>query len=107
MIGASFPPQETDSTPPRTEHLYKQIVGPAKSAYALGYRQLTGDDADLLTICNLDDQVAGNVREAIDQDLINTTRQRIVDAGNSIRSNTFPCTGDCAKCDFKGICGRA
>jgi DNA helicase-2/ATP-dependent DNA helicase PcrA len=82
--------------------------------YAIGYRALTGEDADLVEILNLDER-GHTVRELVDDEMLQTTAQRIRRAGSSIRDNDFArlehWCGTCEQCDLAGICrdrgGRA
>jgi DNA helicase-2/ATP-dependent DNA helicase PcrA len=75
--------------------------------YAIGYRQLTGNNADLLEVLNLD-EAGRNVREVVDEDLLIATEQTIRDAGDAIRENRMErlvsWCGICKNCDFAGIC---
>jgi len=74
--------------------------------YAIGYRQLTGKDADLVEVLNLD-EAGKNVREVVDDTFVKETEAAIRVAGTSIRDNTLDrvvwCKA-CASCDFVGIC---
>src|SRR5262249_51469916 len=74
--------------------------------YAVGYNQLTGKNANLIEIHNLDK--GGAKRELIDQDLIASTLATVADAGNKLRVNELPrlsewCT-TCSTCDMAGVC---
>jgi DNA helicase-2/ATP-dependent DNA helicase PcrA len=74
--------------------------------YALGYRELTGNPADLIEIYNLDH--GGSQREEVDEELEQQTRLEIVEAGAALRTNRLhrlqTWSGTCAKCDLVGIC---
>jgi DNA helicase-2/ATP-dependent DNA helicase PcrA len=74
--------------------------------YAVGYQQLTGKNADLIEIHNLDK--GGAKREVIDQNLISSTLKTISDAGKKLRENDLPrlnvWSTMCASCDMVGIC---
>jgi DNA helicase II / ATP-dependent DNA helicase PcrA len=74
--------------------------------YALGYRELTGNPADLIEIYNLDH--GGSQREEVDEELEQTTRLQIIEAGDALRANRLErlerWCGTCAKCDLAGIC---
>ena len=74
--------------------------------YALGYRELTGNAADLIEIYNLDH--GGSQREEVDEQLEQQTRLEIVEAGAALRTNRLHrlerWCGTCAKCDLAGIC---
>jgi DNA helicase-2/ATP-dependent DNA helicase PcrA len=75
--------------------------------YALGYRELTGTPADLIEIYNLDEK-GENVREEVDPRLEEETREAIVGAGGSLRTNELPRLETwgkaCRVCDLVGIC---
>jgi DNA helicase-2/ATP-dependent DNA helicase PcrA len=75
--------------------------------YALGYRELTGNAADLIEIYNLD-RGGQTHRELVDQALEDDTADRVREAGAALRANTLPRLTDwgpaCAKCDLVGIC---
>lgn len=59
--------------------------------YALGYRDLTGESADLIEVLNLDAE-ARNTRESIDDVLLGGIRDKIADVADDIRNNRFACT---------------
>src|SRR5262249_45504636 len=74
--------------------------------YAVGYQQLTGKNADLIEIHNLDR--SGAKREVIDQNLITSTLEKISHAGKKLRENDLPrlsvWSTTCGSCDMVGIC---
>jgi ATP-dependent DNA helicase UvrD/PcrA len=75
--------------------------------YAMGYRQLTGQDADLVEVLNLD-QEGKSVRESVDATMLKSTEAEIRRAGESIREDRFVrqerwCAA-CATCDLVGLC---
>ena len=76
-------------------------------SYALGYKALTGESADLLEVLNLDEE-GRNVRQVVDPKLLSETSQRIRRAGSTIRENTFERHNEwchvCDECDLAGIC---
>lgn len=76
--------------------------------YAVGYQQLTGKNADLIEIPNLDQ--GGARREVIDDDVIRSTTDAIVTAGEAFQQNRLPrlnAWGNvCATCDVAGVCRR-
>jgi len=82
----------------------EQITRTQLHIYAMGYRQLTGQDADLVSVYNLDQGAAGTVREVVDAGFIQDTQTAILDAGRAVRTNRFCRPESCAGCDFKGIC---
>ena len=75
--------------------------------YAIGYRQLTGQNADLVEVLNLD-EAGKNVREIVDTGMLSATEGEIRRAGKSVRENTLARLGSwgktCASCDLAGIC---
>jgi DNA helicase-2/ATP-dependent DNA helicase PcrA len=74
--------------------------------YAMGYKELTGKDADMIEIHNLDK--GGAEREKVDEPLMQETAHTIKDAGAAIRESKFPRLNQwcdaCAICDPAGIC---
>lgn len=76
--------------------------------YAVGYQQLTGQNADLIEVHNLDR--GGAKREVVDEDLIRSTTESIVKAGQSFQQNHLPRLktwgAACASCDMACICRR-
>jgi DNA helicase-2/ATP-dependent DNA helicase PcrA len=75
--------------------------------YAMGYRELTGKDADMIEILNLD-KAGLNTREKVDVGLVKETQNAITNAGAALRQNTYQrlikwCEV-CASCDYSGIC---
>lgn len=74
--------------------------------YAFGYQQLTGTQADLIEIHNLDK--GGAKREVVDDAVVTNTINNIVDAGKKLRENILPrlpvWENKCATCDVAGIC---
>lgn len=77
------------------------------NTYAIGYRQLTGENADLVEVLNLD-EAGKNVRELVDSALLSGTEAEIRRAGDSIRENRLERIGSwcktCVTCDLAGIC---
>lgn len=55
--------------------------------YVLGYRELTGETADLVEVLNLDPE-AKSTREIVEQPLIDEVRDRIRGAGESLARTT-------------------
>lgn len=74
--------------------------------YAVGYNQLTGNQADLIEIHNLDR--GGAKRELIDDSLIQETLDTITVAGRNLRQNLLPrlatWSDACVRCELVGIC---
>ena len=77
--------------------------------YALGYKELTGDSADVLEILNLDAKGA-NVRSSVSEQLLAETSDKIKAAGEQIRTNQMEkhknwCSA-CQQCDFVSLCRK-
>jgi DNA helicase-2/ATP-dependent DNA helicase PcrA len=75
--------------------------------YAVGYEELTGEDADIIEVLNLDEQ-GKSTREQIEESLLAEVRTRIRTAGDALRSNNLPrlkswCS-HCDRCDLAGLC---
>jgi DNA helicase-2/ATP-dependent DNA helicase PcrA len=75
--------------------------------YAVGYEELTGENADLIEVLNLD-EAGQNTREEVEEALLTDVRGRIRDAGEALRDNHLErlntwCT-QCERCDLAGIC---
>ena len=74
--------------------------------YAVGYQQLTGRLADLIEVHNLDE--GGAKREVVDEKLIASTLDTVVEVGQKLRKNQLPRLENfcekCAACDLLGIC---
>jgi DNA helicase II / ATP-dependent DNA helicase PcrA len=75
--------------------------------YAVGYEELTGKNADLIEVLNLD-EAGKSTREEVEQSLLGEVKSRIREAGESLRSNELDrlpswCS-TCASCDLAGLC---
>ncbi|MGE3992656.1 ATP-dependent helicase [Pseudorhodoplanes sp.] len=73
--------------------------------YALGYRELTGKDADFVETYELDTQT--RKPRAVDEQLVSEVVQRVQATANALRSNSFPVTPSerqCGRCDFVRMC---
>jgi DNA helicase-2/ATP-dependent DNA helicase PcrA len=73
--------------------------------YALGYRELTGNDADFVETYELDTQT--RKPRAVDDELITDVIQRVQDTAKALRLNSFPPTPSktqCGRCDFARMC---
>jgi DNA helicase-2/ATP-dependent DNA helicase PcrA len=73
--------------------------------YALGYRELTGKDADLVEIYELDERK--RKPRAVDEDFIRGVRTKIGTAAESLRNGTLataPAPETCENCDYRGMC---
>lgn len=75
--------------------------------YALGYRELTGRDADFVEIYNLDE---GKRRpRSVDEDMIDDVRGHVGRAAKALRENSFepaPRRAACEKCDYLALCAK-
>ncbi|MDO8144521.1 ATP-dependent DNA helicase [Isoptericola sp. 178] len=75
--------------------------------YAVGYQELTGENADLVEILNLDED-GKSVREGVEGSLLDDITEKIRDAGEALRSNGLPrlpvWCDTCAKCDLVALC---
>jgi len=56
---------------------------------------------------NLDDGPTGTVRELVDDEMLGTTQDAVLVAGNQIRANSLCRLSTCDGCDFAGICRPA
>lgn len=73
--------------------------------YALGYRELTGRDADLVEIYELDERK--RKPRSVDDAFIEDVKQRVADAAAALRTGSFdasPQSGKCQKCDYLKMC---
>jgi len=73
--------------------------------YALGYQELTGKNADLVEIYELD-QRKRNAR-AVDEDFIKDVKAKVATAAKALRAGTLnadPHPKKCAACDYLGMC---
>jgi DNA helicase-2/ATP-dependent DNA helicase PcrA len=75
--------------------------------YALGYQELTGHNADLVEVLNLDKN-AKSTREVVDPSHLTDLAGRVTKAGDALRANELPrikrWCDSCAGCDHAGIC---
>lgn len=75
--------------------------------YAVGYEELTGENADLIEVLNLDEE-GKSTREEVEAGLLTDVRERIREAGESLRENQLLRLGSwcsrCEGCDLAGIC---
>ena len=75
--------------------------------YALGYQELTGQQADLIEVINLDPG-EGTRRELVEHEVLQQVRDRILEAGDALRSNDLRrlptwCAA-CESCDVSALC---
>lgn len=75
--------------------------------YVVGYEELTGERADLVEVLNLDEE-GKTIREEVEDPLLVQVRERIREAGDSLRENSLPrlpeWTENCSKCDLAELC---
>ncbi|MGW0168698.1 ATP-dependent helicase [Streptomyces sp. NPDC003343] len=75
--------------------------------YVIGYRELTGENADVVEVLNLD-KAGRDTRELVDPEVMTSLGERVTEAADSLRTNQMSrlnswCSS-CASCDFAGIC---
>ena len=73
--------------------------------YALGYQELTGQQADYVEIYELDER--RKKPRSVDVDFINDVKSRTYEAAQALRVGEFspvPEREKCASCDYMGIC---
>lgn len=63
------------------------------SVYALGYQELTGENADRIQVLNLD-QKGDQLNELVDGALLGAIRSKVESVAAGIRSGEFPCGHD-------------
>jgi len=76
--------------------------------YALGYKELTGRDADYVEIYELDQQK--QKRRAVDADFIEDVKRDVRAAAVALRRNELPPKPDkktCGSCDYCKLCSAA
>lgn len=76
--------------------------------YAVGYKELTGESADLIEVLNLDEN-GKTTREPVDDPLLIQVRHKILQAGEALRKNDLPRLPmwdqhACGSCDLVGLC---
>lgn len=75
--------------------------------YAVGYEELTGQRADLIEVLNLDLE-GKSAREEVAEPLLVGVRERIRQAGESLRTDDLPrhqsWCGACERCDLVALC---
>ncbi|MCA2245655.1 ATP-dependent helicase [Mycobacterium sp. WUMAC-067] len=75
--------------------------------YAVGYEELTGENADLIEVLNLD-EAGKSTREEVEAVLLTDVRERIREAGKALRDNQLDRLASwcshCERCDLAGIC---
>lgn len=76
--------------------------------YALGYKELTGRDADYVEIYELDE--GKRKPRSVDQDFINDVKGHVQEAAQTLRDGKLkptPTVKKCRSCDFNGVCSAA
>jgi DNA helicase-2/ATP-dependent DNA helicase PcrA len=75
--------------------------------YVLGYRELTGQNADVVEVLNLD-KAGRDTREMVDPGVMTDLGKRVTQAADSLRTNRLArldkWCASCVGCDFAGIC---
>lgn len=74
-------------------------------SYALGYRELTGRDADLVEIYELDER--RRKPRSVDEAFIDDVKRKVAEAANALRTGTFPSASHpskCSGCDYLRMC---
>ena len=76
--------------------------------YALGYKELTGRDADFVEIYELNEQ--NQSRRVVDHEFISDVRMRTQEAATALRSMDLPpepSAQKCRRCDFSSLCSAS
>ena len=76
--------------------------------YALGYKELTGRDADFVEIYELNEQ--NQRRRVVDGEFIADVRNKAQEAATALRSMTLPpepTISKCRRCDFSSLCSAS
>ena len=76
--------------------------------YALGYKQLTGRDADFVEIYELEERK--KLPRPVDEDFIDDVRKETLMAASALREMRLepsPSVSKCQQCDFSSICSAA
>ncbi len=75
--------------------------------YALGYKELTGKQADMLQIFNLDEDNNSKLTQKLENNKIEEIRTRIISSAKEIKANRLEKTCDvkiCTSCYHKSLC---
>ena len=76
--------------------------------YALGYKQLTGRDADFVEIYELEERK--KLPRPVDEEFIDDVRKETLNAASALREmrlDPSPSVSKCQQCDFSSICSAA
>ncbi len=86
----------------------EEITETQLHTYALGYKELTGEDADYVEIYELDE--GRGKQRSVDQDFINDVQEQVREAAVALRTGDLkpaPTVNKCRSCDFSGMCRSA
>ncbi len=76
--------------------------------YALGYRDLTGRDADYVEVYELEERLPK--KRSVDEDFIHDVRKKTREAALALREMVFepaPGVATCSRCDFRMLCSAS
>ena len=76
--------------------------------YALGYKELTGHDADFVEIYELEER--RQIPRPVDEDFIDDVREKTKEAASDLRKMRLepaPSANKCGRCDFSSLCGAS
>lgn len=76
--------------------------------YALGYRELTGRDADYVEIYELDE--GKRKPRSVDEAFITDVKRKVKGAADALRAGTLtplPVAAKCKECDYRRLCSAA
>lgn len=83
----------------------EEITEAQLHTYALGYQELTGQQADYVEIYELDERK--KKPRSVDSEFIDDVKSRTQEAANALRNEEFlpiPEPNKCSNCDYVGIC---
>ncbi|MGQ1783880.1 ATP-dependent helicase [Saccharicrinis sp. GN24d3] len=75
--------------------------------YALGYREISGKQADILQIFNLDEDGHSKQQQRLDNTKLDDIKTKILHSADEIRNNNLSKSCDasaCSKCYYKALC---
>ena len=87
------------------KEVVKSISKEQLKIYALGYLELTGEQADYMEVYQLDSEK--RIKEEVTDTVIQEVRKEITDAATNIRNNNLPrkCNKEnCSKCHLNHLC---